>query len=206
MVGIFNMHADVDVCDSTQGLYRHCKSQHWELTGRKIPCHTRGLVLHQHCAWRFSSSCSTSVPLILTSSILGGSFHIEIEASRWIWGTEAPTLKLRPVHWNWGPPPTLKLRPHVEFEALRLPHWNWGIEALTLKLRPVHWNWGPPPTHTHVEIEAPTLKFEALRPPTLKLRHWGPHIGIGALRPPHWNWGPLCHSWVTALDRNMVGQ
>ena len=81
MVGIFNMHADVDVCDSTQGLYRHCKSQHWELTGRKIPCHTRGLVLHQHCAWRFSSSCSTSVPLILTSSIFGGSFHIEIEAS-----------------------------------------------------------------------------------------------------------------------------
>ena len=35
MFGIFNTLTDVDACDCTQGLYRHCKSLHWKLTQRE---------------------------------------------------------------------------------------------------------------------------------------------------------------------------
>ena len=103
------------------------------------------------------------------------------------------TLKLRPhvefealrlPHWNWGPYIEIEAPPHIEIEASR---WIWGTEAPTLKLR----HWGP-----HIKIEARTLK---LRPPPPPHWNWGPHIEIWgieashieieALRPPHWNWG-----------------
>ena len=42
--GIFNVLTDVDACDCTRGLYRHCKSLHWKLAlGEKNPLPHQGL-------------------------------------------------------------------------------------------------------------------------------------------------------------------
>ena len=43
----------IDACDCTLGLYGHRKSQHWKLTGRKIPYCTREVNTCQYCAWLF---------------------------------------------------------------------------------------------------------------------------------------------------------
>ena len=53
--GVFNVRTDVGACDCTLGLYKHCKSLHWKVTGRKIPCRTGESKLHQYCAKAFQS-------------------------------------------------------------------------------------------------------------------------------------------------------
>ena len=68
--GIFNMHTDVNASNSTLGLCRHRKgvcTESWP--GRKIPCHTRDLNLHQHYDWLLSGTlCQLSCPAPFTSS------------------------------------------------------------------------------------------------------------------------------------------
>ena len=61
----FNVRTDVNACDFTWGLYRHCKrvGLHWKLTGRKIPCCTREWnPCQQHAGLTHCTHWATSLP------------------------------------------------------------------------------------------------------------------------------------------------